>query len=74
MSQPTACIRCKGIHLVDASFAGVENLRLIVDEVHSSPAGARVCLSCGAVLLTATEPGALRVGAAPEPNIQEFDF
>ena len=74
MSQPTACIRCKGIHLVEASFAGAENLRLIVDDAHSSTAGARVCLSCGAVLLTATEPAALRVATGPETSIQEFDF
>jgi hypothetical protein len=74
MSQPTACIRCKGTDLVDATFAGAEALRLVVDEKHSSPAGARVCLSCGAVLLTAAEPGALRVKEAPERHVQEFDF
>ena len=59
---------------MDAKFAGAENLRLVVNDTHVSPAGARVCLSCGAVLLTATEPGALRVGAADEQNVQEFDF
>lgn len=74
MSQPTACIRCKGIELVDASFTGAADLRLAVDEQHSSPVGARVCLSCGAVLLTASEPGGLRVGHAPERQVQEFDF
>ena len=74
MSQPTACIRCKGNELVDATFASAAGLRLVVDEQHSSPVGARVCLSCGAVLLTASEPGALRVGDAPERHVQEFDF
>lgn len=74
MSQPTACIRCKGIELVEASFAGTVGLRLVVDELHSSPVNARVCLACGAVLLTASEPGALRVSHAPERHVQEFDF
>ena len=74
MSQPTACIRCKGMDLADATFAGAVGLRLVVDDMHSSPVGARVCLACGAVLLTATEPGALRVSKAPERHVQEFDF
>jgi hypothetical protein len=74
MSQPTACIRCKGTDLVEATFAGAETLRLVVDERHSSAVGARVCLACGAILLTAVEPGALRVRHAPERPMQEFDF
>ena len=74
MSQPTACIRCKGIELADATFAGATGLRLTVDEMHSSPVGARVCLACGAVLLTATEPASLRVRHGPERSVQEFDF
>ena len=74
MSQPTACIRCKGIELADAHFAGSVGLRVAVDEMHSSPVTARVCLACGAVLLTATEPAALRVSHAPERSVQEFDF
>ncbi len=74
MSQPTACIRCKGALLVEATFAGAEALRLVVDENHSSPVGARVCVACGAVLLTASQPGALRVGREPEDGLQEFDF
>jgi hypothetical protein len=72
--QPTACIRCHGTDLVDATFAGAEGLRIVVDAQHASPAGARVCLSCGAVLITAAEPGALRVGSAPHHDIQEADF
>lgn len=74
MSQPTACIRCKGIELVDAHFVGVDALRLAVDAMHTSPVAARVCLSCGAVLLTATEPGSLRVKQGAEREVQEFDF
>ena len=74
MSQPTACIRCKGIELAEAHFAGAVGLRLVVDELHTSPVTARVCLACGAVLLTASEPAALRVSHAPERKVQEFDF
>jgi len=74
MSQPTACIRCKGNDLADATFSGAVELRLVVDAAHSSPVGARVCLACGAVLLTASEPGALRVKHGPERRVQESDF
>lgn len=74
MSQPSACIRCKGTELVQATFAGAADLRLTVDERHSSAVTARVCVACGAVLLTATEPGALRTGQAHEREVQEFDF
>ena len=76
MSQPTACIRCKGIELVEATFVGAGSLRLEVDESHSSAVSARVCLACGAVLLTATDPGALR-GAKKDGthhDVQEADF
>ena len=73
--QPTACIRCHGTDLVDATFAGAEGLRIVVDPKHSSPAGARVCLSCGAVLITAAEPGALRVDTQrTHHDVQEADF
>jgi hypothetical protein len=74
MTQPTACIRCKGSLLVEATFAGAETLRLVVDEEHSSPVGARVCVACGAVLLTASQPGSLRAGRPTEDGLQEFDF
>ena len=74
MSQPTACIRCKGTDLAEATLTGADALRVAVDEGHSSAIGARVCLACGAVLLTATEPAALRVHHAPERHVQEFDF
>jgi hypothetical protein len=76
MSQPTACIRCKGIELVEATFVGAGVLRLAVDETHASPVTARVCLACGAVLLTASDPGALR-GAkegGAQGEVQEADF
>jgi hypothetical protein len=74
MSHPTACIRCKGIELVEATFADTGIPRLVVDADHSSPVTARVCVACGAVLLTASEPGALRAGLEPEREVQEFDF
>ena len=74
MSQPTACIRCRGIELAEATFVGTVALRVAVDAMHSSPVSARVCLACGAVLLTATEPGALRVKPDAEREVQEFDF
>jgi len=74
MSQPTSCIRCKGNDLAEATFAGTVGLRLVVDEMHTSPVGARVCLACGAVLLTASEPAALRVKHPPERHVQESDF
>jgi len=74
MPQPTTCIRCKGSDLAEATFAGAGALRVVVDESHSSPVSARVCLACGAVLLTASEPGALRAHHAPERHVQEFDF
>ena len=48
--------------------------RVAVDSEHSSPSRARVCLACGAVLLTATDPVALRVGQEPERDVQEYDF
>ena len=76
MSQPTACIRCKGIELVEATFVGSGALRLAADETHASPVTARVCLACGAVLLTATDPGALR-GVKKDGlhgSVQEADF
>jgi len=60
--------------LAEATFAGADALRLVVDDQHSSPVGARVCLACGAVLLTASEPAALRASRAPERHVQEFDF
>lgn len=77
MSQPTACIRCKGIELIEATFVGAGNLRLAADETHASPVSARVCLACGAVLLTAAHPGALRgakQGGAHGGAVQEADF
>ena len=76
MSQPTACIRCKGIELAEATFVGAGPLRLAVDETHTSPVTARVCLACGAVLLTATDPGALRGGKKDglHHDVQEADF
>jgi len=56
--------------LAEATLTGADALRVAVDEGHSSAIGARVCLACGAVLLTATEPAALRVHHAPERHVQ----
>ena len=74
MHQPTACIRCKGTDLADATFETGGTPRVTVDATHSSPVTARVCLACGAVLLTASQPAALRVGEHPHREVQEYDF
>jgi hypothetical protein len=74
MTQPTACIRCKGTALVSAAFDVERAPRLVVDDTHDSPIEVRVCLACGAVLLTATEVGHLRAATGPGGEVQEFDF
>jgi hypothetical protein len=74
MSQPTACIRCKGTELVPVRFETGTEPRLSADAEHSSPMAARVCLACGAVLLTASNPAALRVAPGEERDVQEYDF
>ena len=74
MTLPTACIRCKGVELASATLDAAGAPRLVVDATHESPITARVCLACGAVMLTAVTPGALRVGDAPERDVQEYDF
>jgi hypothetical protein len=74
MVQPAACIRCHGTELVTAHFEGIEPPRLATDAQHASPVHARVCLTCGAVMLTVTTPGALRTGEPPDADIQEYDF
>ena len=74
MTRPMACIRCHGTELVEAAFEAPGTPHVAVDPAHSSPVTARVCVACGAVLLTAATPGALRVGDAPERGVQEYDF
>ncbi len=74
MTQPTSCLRCKGTELASAAFECTGAPRLVVDASHASPIAARICLMCGAVMLTATEPGALRVREAPHREVQEYDF
>ena len=74
MTHPVACLRCKGTELVPATFETGGVARVAVDATHASPVSARVCLACGAVMLTATEVARLRVHAAPERNVQEYDF
>lgn len=72
--NPTACIRCRGTDLAPAAFEAAGAPRVVVDAAHASAVTARVCLACGAVMLTATEPGALRTGDSPERSVQEYDF
>jgi len=74
MTQPTACIRCKGSEIVSATLEPAAVLKLAVDAAHVSPVTARVCLACGAVMFTASTPAALRSDTAPERSIQEYDF
>ena len=74
MTHPTACIRCHGTELVDAVLETPGAPRLVVDAAHASAVNARVCMACGAVLLTAVSPHALRVGGTPERDVQEYDF
>ena len=74
MVQLAACIRCHGTDLATARFEHQPGLTIAVDEAHASAVVARVCLACGAVMFTATSPGALRVGDAPDDDVQEYDF
>ena len=74
MTLPTACIRCHGTELVPVSFELPATPRVATDATHSSPVTARVCLACGAVLLTASDPFALRTREGPERDVQEYDF
>jgi ABC-type enterobactin transport system permease subunit len=74
MSLPTACIRCKGTELVPVAFEVPAAPRVVVDSDHTSLVTARVCLACGAVLLTASDPFALRVNQEPDRGVQEYDF
>ena len=71
--NPSACIRCRSTELVSAMIEGGA-ARVTVDAAHASPVSARVCLACGAVMLTATEVGRLRTEAPPEREVQEHDF
>ena len=74
MAQPVACLRCGGTDLQSADLESPQGARVVVDEAHASPVSARVCLACGAVMLTATDAGRLRVTAAPHREVQEYDF
>ena len=71
--NPSACIRCGSTDLTPARLEG-GSLRIVVDDAHASPVSARVCLGCGAVMLTATEVGRLRTGPPGERDVQEHDF
>jgi len=74
MSQPIACIRCGGTELQPAAIEMSAPPLLVVDATHASPLSARVCLACGAVLLTATDVARLRVRESPLRDVQEYDF
>ena len=74
MTQPSACLRCRGIELADASIEPAAEMRVVVDAARSSGISARVCLTCGAIMLTATEVARLQSGAASTREVQEFDF
>ena len=47
---------------------------IATDDAHHSTVGARVCLACGAILLTATDPQGLRVAKRDDGQVQEYDF
>ena len=74
MTQPTACLRCKGTELADASIEPADAMRVVVDATRSTGISARVCLQCGAIMLTASEVAKLQTGAASAREVQEFDF
>ena len=74
MTQPSACLRCKGSELADASIESAAEMRVVVDAARSSGVSARVCLTCGAIMLTATEVAKLQSGAESARAVQEFDF
>ena len=72
MTAPTQCLRCHSVDVAPARLAGGQ-LELSTGPGHRSPVDARVCLACGAVMLTATQPGALGARGA-ESHGQEYDF
>lgn len=74
MTQPSACLRCHGTELADASIESAAAMRVVVDAARSTGISARVCLTCGAIMLTATEVAKLQSGAASARAVQEFDF
>ena len=74
MTQPSACLRCKGTELADASIESAAAMRVVVDATRSTGISARVCLTCGAIMLTASKVAQLQSGAAHVREVQEFDF
>jgi hypothetical protein len=73
MTVPTQCLRCHSVDVAPARLAGGA-LEISTDATHRSPVDARVCLACGAVMLTASEPGKLGGRSAAERHVQEYDF
>ncbi len=74
MTQPVACLRCGGTELQSATLEAPQAPLVAVDATHASPVSARVCLACGAVMLTATDVGKLRLTESPQRDVQEYDF
>jgi len=73
VTVPTQCLRCHSVDVAPARLAGGA-LEISTDPNHRSTVDARVCLACGAVMLTATEPGKLGGRKAVEGTAQEYDF
>ena len=73
MTAPTQCLRCGSAEIVSATLTGAP-LVIATDDAHQSTVGARVCLACGAILLTATDPQGLRVAKRDDGQVQEYDF
>ena len=73
MTAPTQCLRCGSAEIAPAILEGPP-IVVATDDAHRSTVGARVCLACGAILLTATDPQGLRVVKRDEGEVQEYDF
>jgi hypothetical protein len=73
MTAPTQCLRCKSAEVASATLEGPP-LMIATDDAHRSTVGARVCLACGAIMLTATDPQGLRIATRDEGQVQEYDF
>jgi hypothetical protein len=73
VTAPTQCLRCHSVDVAPARLAG-GTLEISTDDSHRSTIDARVCLACGAVMLTAAEPGKLGGRTTSEHHVQEYDF
>ncbi|NOT32895.1 MAG: hypothetical protein HOP12_01860 [Candidatus Eisenbacteria bacterium] len=73
MATPAQCVRCHGHEIAAATLEGAA-LGIVTEAGARSAVDARVCLACGAVMLTAREPGKLRSAKSAGEPIQEYDF